>query len=277
MIPLLGSRRVFFIDGLEAEQLSDTQCRALCAVLEDPPEDVCIILSAQSGTFDPKKGARAKKIQASADKGGLAICLGRRKPAELRTALRARCRKQGCELPVQTASFLIETCGEDLGVLFSECDKLCAYGRSPIDEQCVRLLCAPAADGDLYALGRLLIAGKINGLFSQMDSLLRMRQPVALLLSNLGTFFCDLYRAAAAREAAKQASDMAEDLHYRFPWQAKNAFRDSARLDPQVIYSICRIFYSAELALKSGVADERALLESAAVRAFAALRGEALC
>jgi DNA polymerase-3 subunit delta len=277
MIPMLEKRRVFFVDGLEAEKLSDAHVRELCALLESPPESACIILSAQKGAFDPKKSSRAKKIQASADKGGLVVCLGHRKLPDLRNALRARCKKQGCELSPETAAFLVETCGDDLGVLYSECDKLCAYAPGPIDEARIRLLCAPSSDANLYALARLLIAKNADALFSQIDALVAMRQSPALILASLGSAFGDLYRATAAREASRQASEMADDLHFRFPWQAQNAFRDSARLDSHVVFLICRIFYDAELALKSGAADERALLETAVVRALAALRGEALC
>jgi DNA polymerase III delta subunit len=118
MIPMLEKRRVFFVDGLEAEKLSDAHVRELCALLESPPESACIILSAQKGAFDPKKSGRAKKIQASADKGGLVVCLGHRKLPDLRSALRARCKKQNCELSPEAAAFLIETCGDDLGVLY---------------------------------------------------------------------------------------------------------------------------------------------------------------
>jgi hypothetical protein len=48
-----------------------------------------------------------------------------------------------------------------------------------------------------------------------------MRQPAAMLLSNLGSSFCDLARACAARSAGRSSEEMAKDFSYRFPWRAK--------------------------------------------------------
>ncbi|MEG1850296.1 MAG: hypothetical protein RR197_07025, partial [Oscillospiraceae bacterium] len=186
------------------------------------------------------------------------------------------CQQRQCELDPAAAAFLIERCGEEMGALANECDKLCAYvgpGQA-IGRDVIARVCSPSLEGDVYALSRLLLRGEAGPLLSEIDMLLRLRQPVALLLSNLGAAMADLTRACAARAANKSAAQMAKELHYRFEWRASNAFRDSARLDARRLLTVCGILCDAELALKSTGADERILLETAVIRSLRALRGE---
>lgn len=280
LLPMLGGRRVFSVEDLEPDALAAPDCKALCALMADLPGSAALVLSAKAGAFDLKKSKKAKDLTAAAEAAGIAARLDRRAAADLKSSLRSRCEARGCELSADVAAFLIERCGDDLGSLYNECDKLCAYaGRSGvIGRDAVVRVCPPSTEGDVYALSRLLLRGEAAPVLREIDVLLRLRHPPALLLSTLGGAFCDLYRAAAARAAAKRESEVAREFGYRFAWKVKNAFRDSAPFDAPRLLDVCNLLCEAETALKSGgAADERALLESTVLRSLAALRGEALC
>lgn len=280
LLSFFGGRRVPVVDWLEPENLTESQCKELCGFLAartpaDAADSVLVFCCAPEA-LDPKKGKQGKKLLACIDSVGLCVQLDRRSPAALREFVLHRCQKGGLALPAASADFLIAHCGDDMGTLAGECDKLCAFAASgaPVDDAVIRALCPAALNADLYALARLMLRGDADAALQEIDALLRMQQPAALILANLGSAFCDLARAATARAAGKTAQDMATDLHYRFVWKAQNAFRDAARVEAARLYAVCALLCEAETALKSSSADERLLLDTTVIRALFVLRAK---
>ncbi|MEG2174599.1 MAG: DNA polymerase III subunit delta, partial [Oscillospiraceae bacterium] len=264
LFPMMGGRRILSVEDLDPESLSDIDCKALVTLMADLPPYAALLLTMQPDAVDPKKGVRAKKLLAAAEKYGVSARLDHRTAANLKSAVRARCHQKNCALSTPTASLLLERCGDDLGTLFSECDKLCAYANGrEITSGMVTRVCPASPEGDVYALARLLLHGETEPLLREVDTLLRLRQSPALLLASLGGAFCDFYRAASARASGHDADGMARDFCYRFEWRVKNAFRDAARLDVKRLFEVCRLLCDAETSFKSGMAaDERVLLET---------------
>ncbi len=275
LLSMFGGRRVTEVTGFEPEQLSDADCKALCGLLGELSPDSTLLLVCEPSSFDLKKGKNAKKLHAAADAAGAVLTLNRRTPAELRGTLRNHCQKKGCELSGDDANLLIERCGDDLSTLRNECDKLCAFAdKKPITAKMILSLCAGTLSADLYAVARLMLRKKPQPVLDEINSLLRLRQPATLILSNLGIAFSDLARGCAARSAGKTGGELATDFSYRFSWKAQNALRDSAGLDAKRVNRVCEILCEAETTLKSAACDEQVLLETAVVRSMLVLRGE---
>lgn len=273
LISMFGSRRLIEITDFDIESLPKSDCDELCSFLDELTEDVTVLILATPESIDLKKGKNAKKFIAAVDKNGIAAQLDQRTAGDLKQMLRSRCKKQNCELSPDLAALLVERCGSDMGRLLNECDKLCAYADgADITEEMIMKVCSGVISADIFSLARLMLRGDATAVFAEIDKLIRMREPVALMLSNLGSAFCDLARAAAARSAGKTASDLSSEFSYKFAWRATNAFRDSARLDSATLFSICEILSDADTALKSSGGDERILLESAVMRSMQLLQ-----
>ena len=161
-----------------------------------------------------------------------------------------------------------------MATLLNECDKLCAYAQgAPITSDMISLICSGALSADPFALSRLMLRGELTNTLSQIDSLIRMRQPITLIASNISSAFCSLARACAARSAGKSCAEFQKDFGFKFEWMAQNAFRDSAKLTQSKAFEICQIFSDAEIQMKSTPLDERILLETAVIRAVQTLGG----
>ncbi len=282
LLPMLGGRRILWVDGLEPSVLSQKGAETLLALLEDFPEGNALVITPAPGVFEePKKGKTtldgklsgfAKKLVAAADKGGVAACLDRRDGSSLRAVAAARCKKASCELTPRAADLLLARCGTDMGALMNECDKLCAFaGGRPITPQDVEEICPGIGEADLYGVAKMLLKRDADGTLREISRLLANKTPPSVILASLGSSFCELSRAAAARSAGKGCEEMAKDLRFRFPWQAKKAYADCARFDASAIRGCCAILCEAETTLKTDPADQRVLLETAVVRCLAAL------
>jgi|GEM_PF-1227710 len=283
LLPMLGGARILWVDDLEPAALSSQSAEALCALLSDFPQGNAILINIAPGVLDaPKRGKTTldgnlsgalKKLVAAADGSGVVACLDRRRGTSLRNTLIARCEKASCTLTAAAADTLIARCGDDLGTLMNECDKLCAYSPDrPITPDDVAAVCAGDGEADLYEVAKRLLRCDADGALREISRLLTQKTAPAQILANLGMSFCELSRAAAARSAGKSAEALAKDLHFRFPWRAKNAYNDCARFDPAAIRSCCAILCEAETRLKTESTDDRALLEAAVVRCLAALQ-----
>lgn len=289
LLPMFGKTRVLCVEDLDPAALSERDAEALAALLADFPFDSAIVLSIANGVYEPpkknstsldaKKSSAAKAIFAAAEKAGAVACLDRKTKASLKTALRALCKKGGCELSPGDAELLVTLCGEDFGVLQNECVKLCTLAGkgNPITEKEILRICPRAPETDLYEVARRMLRGDASGTMRLIADLLSQKTPAALILSTLGSAFCDLDRATAARGAGKSAEELAKELHFRFEWRAKNAFRDSARCDRLAISRVCAILCEAETSLKSVSVDERVLLDTAVLHCMAVLKGADVC
>ncbi len=275
LLSMFGGRRVIAVDSFEPEQLLDADCKALCAFFGEIPEGTVLIFTAAADAFDEKKGKCAKKLLAAAEKAGIAARLDRRGEADLRRFVIARCKSRGQILSNEAASFLLAHCGDDMGILSNECDKLCAYAaetKADIDSGMIRRVCPGVLAADPFALAKLMLRGDLPAVLSQVDTLMRLRQPVIMILANLSGAFCDLARACAARSSGRTAADLTADFSYRLVWRAQNAYRDCARLNAEAVYTVCALLCEADATLKSSGADERIVLETAIIRAMRALQ-----
>ncbi len=275
MIAFFGGFRVFSVEDLDPEALSEAECRMLCELFAAPPVDTMILVVCRADAYDEKKGKRAKKLGAAAAKHGKVIRLDRMSFVELKAFARDRCARKGCRISDADAALVAQRCNGDLGILVGDCDKICAYAMrgNAVTAAMIEVLCQSERAGDLYGLAHLILQSKTADALLDIDRLLLSKEPAARILGSLGIAFSDLYKAACARKEKKTARDMFRDLGFRFEWQADPAFRDSASVDEARLLAVCEVFHEADLSLKSGVGDERALLDAAVIRAGALLRG----
>lgn len=274
LVSFFGGRRLIIVKDFDPEALTPTDCAELCSFIKELSDDVTVIFSAAVDSLDAKKGKNAKKLLEAADRAGASVALERRDPASLKPMIRSRCKKLGCELSNEDAAFLIERCGSDLSTLYNECDKLCAYANGDaITVSMIMDVCSGTLSADPFALSRLMLKGDLPEVLSKIDALIRMKQPVTLILSNISSAFCNMARACAARAENKSSNEFASDFAFRFQWMAQNAYRDSSRLTISKAFEICEIFSDAETQLKSSPHDDRTLLETAVIRSMQLLGG----
>ncbi|MFR4393368.1 MAG: hypothetical protein ACLT29_03330 [Ruminococcus callidus] len=100
-----------------------------------------------------------------------------------------------------------------------------------------------------------------------------MRINRTFIVHAIASSFLDLYRAAAALRAGKQAADMKADFGYAFDFMVQNAFRDCRRLPPERLRACIRVLRELELDLNSTSGEERVMLEAAIVKMLAIAGG----
>ncbi len=277
-MPLTGAKRCVVVDDFDTGQLSDSEVKEICGVMEDLPPSTVLIMVTRTADLDTKKAA-GKKLLASVDKAGGAMELKGRTGNELTSFVVTRAQKAGCEMSNDNARLLIERCSDDMDILAGEVDKLTAYqGKGEITEESIKKVSCAVVEGDVYALSKLLLQGNMNGAMKAVDALFTMRHPASAMIASLCYAFIDLYRADAGRRAGKTAGEIASDFSYRFEFRVTNAMRDSRSINRARIGRAIEILTQSDIDLKSAKVEERVLVETAIMRVYLALKGEnALC
>ena len=273
-VPFMGEGRAVSVERIAESSLKEGDIKWLAQVLGHIDDSATLVLSCIAGEFDPQKNARARQLAGAVEKVGVAVNLSHRRQSDLARVARERCERRGCTLSVDDSRALVLRCGEDLSTLMSECDKLCLYvGQGVITQAVIDRVASRVGEGDIYALGRMLVAGDQKRLLSEIDALIALRQPVLTILSNLGLAVCDIARAGLGRAFGRSVRDVSADFKYRYEFRVKNAFRQSEDLDYKRALAICGVLSDADIAIKSGAPD-RVTLETAVIRCLGIARGE---
>jgi DNA polymerase-3 subunit delta len=272
-----GATRAFVVEDFEPESLSSAQCDMICGLFASLPEQTCVVLVCRVDALNERKGVRSKKLLAAA-KNALLCRADSLSPAELKSYARRYCERKGHKLSGAGAVLLAQRCAGGLGVLKNDCDKLCAYAPPGGEISCAMIdkLCRGDLSGDLYGLAGLLLKGNLGEAFDEINRLVLSKEPVSRILGSLGLAFSDLARAKTARNAGKNAGEVFSKLGFRYEWQAQRAYRDCAKADEERLNLACEIICGADLKLKTGVGDERALLDGCVLMVSRALGGNGI-
>ena len=122
-LPFFSEGRCVTLD-LDPDKLDAGQLDELCGVLADPPRTTTVVITVKN---PPAKREKLAKLVKACDGAGCVVELGSRRSSDTLRFLRDRAQKNGCELESAVASYMVERCTDDLQLLATELDKLCAY------------------------------------------------------------------------------------------------------------------------------------------------------
>lgn len=278
--PMMAERKCVLLTDYDFEHAGKNDFDRLCALLTGTVDTCVLILRFDSVEVDPKHSAKAKKLIAAVEKGGgRAVCLNHRTPAELTRVLTDGAAKRGCRMDPAVARYLIETAGNDTGILGNELDKLCQYlPGGTITKETVDRVCVKSAEASVYDLMRRVFAGDLSGALSLLDSLFFMRLEPMIILYTVSSSYVDLFRAAAARRAGVPLPEAAAAFGYRGrEFVFTRAAENLRKFDDERLSFSFEALLRADAALKSTGTEPRTVLEELLVRlVYILVKGEAV-
>ncbi|MEM1485544.1 DNA polymerase III subunit delta [Oscillospiraceae bacterium PP1C4] len=266
-LPFFSENRCVTFD-IDPDKLDAGQLSELCSVLADPPLTTTIIITVKN---QPTKKEKLNTLIKVCDKAGCVVELGARKNTDTLRFLRDRAQKNGCELSSDNAAYMIERCTDDLQLLYSELEKLCAYvGSGVISREAIDAVVTTVLQARVYDLSKAIFRGNFSKAMELVDQLIYLREPAAKVLAVLSGAFVDLYRGFSARQAGISASQAAIDFGYpkNREFVIKNAMSDSADYTAPQIGKMLALLAQADFKLKSTGGDDRIILEQTITKLF---------
>lgn len=266
-LPMFADYRCVTLD-LDLDKLDAGSFSELCSVLADPPQTTTVIITVKN---PPSKRERINTLIKTCDKSGGVVELEARKSGDLYRFLRDRAQKNGCELSGENAAYLVERCTDNMQLLWSEVEKLCAYvGSGTITREDIDAVVTVVLQAKVFDLSKAILRGNFSRAMELVDQLSDLREPASKILAVLAGSFVDLYRGYTARQAGVTPAQAAIDLGYakNREFLMKNAMADSGAYTAPQIGKMLGLLADADFGLKSTGGDDRVLLEQTIAKLF---------
>lgn len=155
-LPFFSEGRCVTLD-IDPDKLDAGQLDELCGVLADPPRTTTVVITVKN---PPAKREKLAKLVKACDGAGCVVELGSRRSSDTLRFLRDRAQKNGCELESAVASYMVERCTDDLQLLATELDKLCAYvGGGRIERADVDAVVTTVLQAKVFDLSKAILRG----------------------------------------------------------------------------------------------------------------------
>lgn len=271
-LPFFAEQRCVTL-ALDLSKLDAASMKELCGMLENPPMSTTVVL-----TLGADEGKRdAAPLIKVCDKVGAVVTLGARDRSEMLRFLRNRAQKNGCELSSDCAGYLIERCGDEMQLLATETDKLCAYvGAGTITRAQIEEIVAATLNARVFDLSRAILRGQFTKAMELVDQLCQQREQPGKILAVLAGAFVDLYRGFCVRQSGADLSRALSELGYakNREFALRNAMSDSDRYTPAQFGAMLRILTEADSRMKSTATIDRVLLEQVLAQLFVVTEGQ---
>lgn len=269
-MPLMSEQKAVILCDFDFENANKTDFDKLCDLIKDIPDSCVFILYFDSLDFDSKKSNRFKKISSLLeDSGGVVARLDHRKASELAKMLSDGAVKRGCKLDFSTASYIVETVGEDITLLKNELLKLTSYAKNrAITKADVDLVCVKTIEASVYNLSKFILSCKTTEALCLLDELFFQRvEPIAILYTISATF-TDMYRVFTATDNGENIATVKE--LYKYPknkeFLVDNASRSLKSFDRKKLNLCLLALTDADKKLKSFSLEQRVVLEQLIIK-----------
>ncbi len=267
-LPVMADRKCIVVRDFDFAAAGVSAQEQLLSMISDIPKSSVLVFWTYSVSVDKKKNAKWRSFVSSVDKVGSSVEFRRKTESEIVRILSGGAEKRGCKLSPDNARLMLRRCGNDLNLLLSELDKLCALADGgEVSQEYIEAIGIQNLEASVFDLSKALIQGSyvraydiLSGLFSQRE------EPIAIL-AVLSNAYADLYRAKVAASAGVRAETLADDFPYRGrEFRLRNAARDCERIPLPVLRKSLEVLADADRTLKSSRADKRTVLEQTAAK-----------
>ena len=267
-LPFMAAHKCVAISDLNIEELPSAELEKLLELMDDLPDTTTLVF--YYPTLEVKKAAKWKKFRDKAESKGFVVGFDRREAPELRKTLSSAAGKQGCAFSRAALDRLLEYAGNDLKLLLSETDKLCAYALSQssvaspeITPNMVEALTPKSTDTTAFMMVNALIAEDYQRAYALLNSLFYQNEDPIYILGAVSSAYVDIFRVKSALESGLTSEGPMEySADYKGKaFRLRNAERSGRKISDLALQDSLKLLLEADLALKGSKLDARLVLE----------------
>ncbi len=250
---LFATRRLVILQ--HSEKLKKNTLEPLIAYCQHPSEFNCFVcITEKPNLKDP--------LYAAISKNGVVVQLRRLYRNHLGGWLEREARQLGYRLAPEASSYMVETGGEDLAILYSELLKVITYAgeKKTLTLKEVAAVVGETKIHSVFDFTEALARRQIGKGLKALDRLLTHGEPPLLLLRMIGRQFRHLWQVKLYRQAGDSPEQIGKKigLHRYF---LKDVLQNSAHFSEEELREILQRLVQLDIALKSTSLPPRRLLE----------------
>lgn len=261
-MPFMSDYCVVIAHDFPLDSVSAEQKDKLIDFLKNLPDTSITVFWMDS--IEVGKSAKWKWVNDNFSKYACMVDFKKPGTRELKKLICAYTAKQGCVMSDNTASYLIETCGDSLNVLFNEIQKLCSFAGqgaeitlAHIDSVAVRSL-----EARVFDLSKLLLARNVQGALELLHTLMLQKAEPIDIFGVILMSFVDIYRAKTALSGGENATYPAKFFDYRNKeFRLTNGAKYARNLSNEQLRECFDSFAESDRLLKSTAQSGEMVLE----------------
>ncbi|MDD2417700.1 MAG: DNA polymerase III subunit delta [Oscillospiraceae bacterium] len=267
-LPVMAERKCVVVRDFDLTSSEKESREQLNALISDPPQSCVLIFWLDAVQADVKKNSIWRGFSAAVDKVGFSVMFPRKAGSEIVRLLCSGAERRGCSLSTNNARLMLQRSGNDLNLLLTELDKLCALADGgEVTRDIIEGLGTENLEASIFNLSKEILQGSYARAYNILNGLLSKREDPVSILGVLSNAYSDLYCAKVALAAGVRAESLVDDLGYRGKeFLLRNAARDCARIPLPILRESLEALAQADRQLKSTRVDDRVILEQTVAR-----------
>ncbi len=267
-MPFMSEYSVVIARDFPLDSLNASDSEKLNSFLENLP-DTSITVFRMDGIEVQPRNSKWKQVVEKFTKYATVVNFEKPKGRELIKLLCAYSQKQGCPMNENTASYLVELCGDGLNVLFNEIQKAVNYAGlgNEITRECIESVAVRSLEANVFDLSKLILNGNPQGALEFLHILMQQKAEPIEIFGVILMSFVDIYRVKTAVSCGESITYPAKLFDYRNKeFRLRNAERYAKKLSAEQIRQCFDCFAEADRALKSTAQSGELILEKLIVR-----------
>ncbi len=267
-MPFMSEYCVVVARDFQLDSFNEADKNKLIEFLENLPDTSITIFWMDSIEVQPK-AAKWKWVIENFTK--LAASVDFQKPVgrNLLKLICAYASKQGCMMNESTASYLVETVGDSLNVLFNEIQKSANFAGqgNEITRECVDSVAVRSLEAKVFDLSKHILNHIPQGALELLHTLMLQKAEPIDIFGVILTAFVDIYRVKVSVSGGESVTYAAKIFDYRNKdFRLKNADRYARNLSVEQIRQCFDCFAESDKALKSTAQSGELILEKLIVK-----------
>lgn len=267
-MPFMSEYCVVIARDFPLDTLNNDDKNKLTAYLENQPDTSITIFWFDSIEVQPKVAKWKWVIESFTQ---LATVVDFEKPVgrNLLKLICAYASKQGCMMNENTASYLVETAGDSLNVLFNEIQKAANFtGQgNEITKECIDSIAVRSLEAKVFDLSKLILNHNPQGALELLHILMLQKAEPIDIFGVILTAFVDIYRVKVSTSGGESVTYSAKIFDYRNKdFRLKNAGGYAKKMSMEQIRQCFDCFAESDRALKSTAQSGELILEKLIVK-----------
>ena len=222
-----------FVEVLDYDftSASDEEINGLLSHIAETPSYTTLVI-AYPATSPRFISGGNKKLMNAIEKSGIVVNFERLTDTALEKQLVYWASLREVKLNEYDAARIVSYCGRDLALLKNELEKLCAYkSGGEITRGDIELMVTKNLEAKIFDIASYILNGSPDKAIEQINILLSQKQTPQSIISVLGGFYTDVYRARTVLESGESLEDAAKRLGYgKRAFALQKAHRSAKRL-----------------------------------------------
>lgn len=218
ILPVMAERTCLLVKNYPLHTLSEKALKDFETNLAAVPQSCVIIFyyPTLEFTYNRREYAKWCAVIDIFKKLGVAAELSHRTGKKVIRLLLKGAADRGAAITENEAAYLIQVCGEDLGNLLNEFNKLCAYADGqPITTAMIDEIVTKSVEASVFDISAMIFSGNADKAFAIVYELLRQKTPVQSIMGALNQSYMTIYRYKVTKNAGRSLSELTEAMEYK--------------------------------------------------------------